>query len=272
MHSHSVFEPIRGFFQHGSIPLTKALIVSNVVSLFFAVTAPGDALIGNLIFQTSTMLLRPWTLITYPFAVLLDPITVLFSGFWMWQIGGSLERAWGTRTFALFFGSVAAVSALSLAVGMRVLLPASVLSLTLYGLWLPLAGLTVAFCLINWNVDMCFWTIPIKAQHLMALVIALDFLMYAGRGGPLLGLFALGGCGYAYLQMRWLRWSLHRPSTTVGWRGRQIELAPQPERRRAPTNPFEAFARWKRKRDFARLMKQSGLDDADSESREIPPR
>ena len=258
MRSASPFQSIEGFFGRGGAPLVKLLIVSNVVSLFLSVFGGGAKLAQMLAFTTPAALRAPWTLVTYPF-VAFDALSVLFGGIWIWTVGGSLERAWGARSFALFFACLSAVSALSLTVGAQLVGAIAFAA----GLWLPLAGVTVAFALINWNLELSFWGIPCRVQHLMWIVLGLTFLNFAqASGSPMVGLFSLGGSGFAYAQLRWFRLGLYKPTHTVGWRGRQIELEPLPSAQRARTrNPFETFARWKRKRDFARLMKQSGLDD-----------
>ena len=108
---------------------------------------------------------RPWTLLTYPL-VSFDIIGVIFYGFWLFFVGGSLERSWGTRFYATYFFALAVISALGLTAGsFLVQIPVLVTN------WLPLAAITLTWCLLNPNEVIRFnFLFPIQAKWLGILV------------------------------------------------------------------------------------------------------
>src|SRR5690606_4283375 len=73
--------------------------------------------------------------------------------------------------------------------------------------WLPIAALTIAFCLINPHEVIRFWFIlPIPARWIAIIEVVIIFFSYAGYH-PLMGLFALTGCAASYLWVRNRAWS-----------------------------------------------------------------
>jgi len=242
-------ERIMRFLNQGHAPLTTTLLVASVVGFFLS---QNGSFVWQFGFRTEEIWRRPWTLLTY---VLVNghPLSVFFCASWLYSIGTTLERAWGTRPFAIFAAVVTFASAFALWVGSLLLGR----ELALLSLWLPVFAMTIAFCMINPDVSF-FNIIPAQA----AIYIAFGLAFFQFWPDMQVGLFGTGGCFAAYAYVRWVRIAMYRPSQVVGWRGRQIEMGPLPSPRRVRIrNPFETFARWKRKRDFVRLMKQSGIDD-----------
>ncbi len=112
-------------------------------------------------FSSSTLFLAPWTALTYPL-VSLDPIGLLFSCWWLWWAGGSLERSWGSQRFGIFFFANAAITAVGLYLGALLF---HVGSLNLVGLWMPLAGVTIAYAMTNPEQQIMFYfVIPIEDE------------------------------------------------------------------------------------------------------------
>jgi hypothetical protein len=219
------------------------------------------------IFFTDKFGARPWTLFTYPLYVSrgTDPISFLLMGFWIWIIGGSLERTWSTRIYALFLLAITILSALFVAIGAAMLLPTG---LPLSGPFLPMSAVTVAWGMSNPDaVIYLYMILPVKGKWIAWLDMVMVYYIF-GSMHLLLGVFALGGCFAAWWYVRNMRvyaWSR-------GWRGRPI---PDPEPikkswrvRWSEINPFERYARWKRKRDFARLMRNSGFLEFEEEEEE----
>jgi len=181
------------------IPLVKLLILANAVTFFVIALGNLYAIERYIAFDAAGVIAAPWTLLTYPLLGSRDgPISLLFAGIWLWFAGGSLERSWGTTRFAAYFFSTCVVSALGL-------LAAYVLtgvSIATAGLWLPLAGATVAFAMLNPEERVLFWfVIPLKLKYLALLDVAIVLIMY-GRVSIATGVLALAGCAYSFWYVR----------------------------------------------------------------------
>lgn len=185
------------------IPLTKILLVSNAITYIAIVLFKISAIPAFLCFQSETVVNRPWTLLTYPAVGMSSGIIcLLFACYWLWVAGGSLERSWGTKRFAGFFFVMSAISALGLLAAALV----KGLSVTAAGLWLPLAGVTIAFGMLNPEEQILFcFIIPMKLKYL-AILSAVGVLVGYGQTSIILGLFALAGCLFSYLYVRPGRW------------------------------------------------------------------
>jgi membrane associated rhomboid family serine protease len=233
-------------------PLTMALIAANFLVLLLAsFRLP----VGEyLALQLPLGLLRPWTLLTYPL-VTLGVLGMLFHAIWLYFVGGFLERAWGTRFFATYYAAMTVISALGLTLGaflLRVPVRADA--------WLPIAALTIAFCLINPHEIIRFWFIlPIPARWIAIIEVVIIFFSYAGYH-PLMGFFALTGCAASYLWVRNRAWS-DAAHYTPRPRAFPVKL---PRRKARPLddrtsrrslNPLEWWARRRRKKQFERLMR-----------------
>jgi len=193
------------FLRRGSSPATKFIITANVaLSILGLIFASVIGLRSVLAFSVLNWVIQPWTLVTYPLASPLmypgDLINLFFAALWLWFIGGSLERGWGTRVYTFFFFIISAISALSLSAG-ALLLPTSLgpAEVGLFGLWMPLAPITVAWAAINPDQQiLLYFIIPIRAKWVAWLTVGVTFLVFAQRS-LLLGVFALGGCAAAWL-------------------------------------------------------------------------
>ena len=181
------------------IPLTKILIISNIITFVLLALFKVAAIPYFLGFYSESFIMMPWTILSYPFVgACCGVISLLFSAYWLWWAGGSLERSWGTRTFGFYFFTMCAISALGLYLGSMVTgVPTNVL-----GLWLPIAGITVSFAMLNPEQQILFmFIIPLKLKYLAILDVAMVLISY-GRITPLLGVIALAGCAYAYWYVR----------------------------------------------------------------------
>ncbi len=255
------------FFKQGGDPATRTIIALNVVTfvLRFVVAFFGAGLLGQLLaFSPDGWMARPWTLLTYPvLAQGGDPILLLFSCYWLWVVGGSLERSWSTRTFVGFFTAITTVSALGIWVGYLITgVPNPVA-----GLFLPLSALTVAWCYLNPHIEIrFFFVLPMRARHLAWLDMALT-VFYFGQSHPLNGFLALSGVGIALLWLRGVPWADAMSPRILSAKSPRSQAS----RPSGSPNPFEAIARWRRKQQFKRLWRDSGLPDTEDDL-EIPPR
>ncbi|MFZ5543119.1 MAG: rhomboid family intramembrane serine protease [Pseudomonadota bacterium] len=94
------------------MPLTQTLIIANVV-VFLLEQMFGSAFTGWFaLWPLASGLFMPWQLGTYAF--LHAGLTHLaFNMFGLWMFGGELERLWGPRRLALFYGVSVLTAALA---------------------------------------------------------------------------------------------------------------------------------------------------------------
>jgi membrane associated rhomboid family serine protease len=190
------------------IPVTKLIILANAIT-FLIIIFRLEALVRFLqITNDLPLSMRPWTFFTYPLIGAYDFISLVFSCLWLWFAGGSLERSWGSRVYAFYFFIMSAISALGLLIGSMLI---SVPMPPLAGLWLPLAGATVAFAMLNPEQQILFFfIIPMKLKYLALIDAGIVFFMYAGAN-IILGVFALSGCAASYWYARYGREYGRRP-------------------------------------------------------------
>lgn len=273
----------------GGIPVTTGLLLVNAATFLLAFMLPSAAQLfwHWLSFQTPFVILKPWTLLTYPL-VYLDTsaqgfFNFLFGGFTLWSLGGSLERSWGSQKYGLFFFVMGLISALCLLVGSLLLGQPD----GLFGFFLPLACCIVAFCMIQPEQEVQLVFFPLRAKY-FAVVVALFTWVYVGQGGrALLGIFALGGLLAALLYVRYSRsWS----GTAFGGsgfggsrrapRGPDLRMDSRPARPTFRTTldgspaqrPFLDFAGrlkdWQERRRLEKLWKNSGFSGSETEWRD----
>ncbi len=227
----------------GDCPVSWAVIGANAVTFLLAFLGAPAATAG-LIFVSEAALARPWTALTYPLVAGGHVLWVLVSAYVLWLFGGSLERAWGSRDYALFLAMVTAAPALALAAAAGGLGRGVVLA----GLGLPLAAVVVAWSTVNPHERvLAYALVPLQGRWLGAIAAA---LVLFGFRFPL-GLFALAGCGLAVWYARAGRYGLSwsRPRRTSGG------LA---------FTPLRAWRRWRLRRRFARVVRGLQTDDPDS--------
>ncbi len=235
----------------GTCPVTWLVIGANAVT--FLATTVGGVGWPALTFWSATGLAQPWSVITYPLIAGPLNLWLLVSGYMFWLFGGSLERSWGARDYVVFLLLITAAPAISLWVA--TLLTGQ--NVVLAGLWLPLAATVVAWAALNPFERLLFYfIIPLQARWLALVVVVL--VLFSFRP-VLLGFFALAGCGVAWWYARGGKYRLWQ-LTRGGRRG----TMPRVRERRVSLNPLDAVRRWKRKRQFMRLVKRSGLRDLDS--------
>ena len=237
------------------IPVTKLLIVSNFVTFLMISLFHVGAIIYYLGFSSSQALVMPWSAFTYPLVGIPDILYLLFALYWLWVAGGSLERSWGSWRFGIYFFLMSAVSALGLYVGgLLAGIPVGAV-----GLWLPLAGATMAFAMNNPEEQILFFLIvPLKLKYL-ALIDVLIVLVSYGQMNLLLGVFALAGCAASYLYVRLGRRIRFAPSRDRD-RGRIIRIYPGPGLGRS-LNPIGWYRAYRERKRLKDLFDRSGMGD-----------
>lgn len=260
---------LRNLVRRGGTPVTNTILAVNVVLLILMYSLPVQAtehVLENLVVSPDKVLAHPWSLLLYPLLPS-DPITLLFMGFAFWQFAGSLERSWGSNGFILTFGALCVISALSVLLGGRVLgLPSDVA-----GFLLPLAGVVIAFCMLNPGGQISFWFIPIPNRWIIVITFALVWMLCGGR---LVGLFAEGGPLVAFLYVKYGRAWRDIGVATPRSRGNIIDLE-QVRRRRSNVSyldgsrrrsPLDIAGRWqdhKEQKRLEKLLRNSGISDPD---------
>jgi len=207
---HYQLRRLRRFLWESPEPVTRTLIAANLVTFLVYFVAVFFLRGGNpwewLEFSSSGWWLKPWSFLTYPL-VTKGLLTAAFANYWLWIVGGTLERSWGSRAFVRFFAGIAAATSVGIWVGSLLLGALGLepwLSISLSSLWLPLAGLTVAWCLLNPDqVVLLGFVLPIPGRVLMWLTVAFVYFGFAmGYRTPWLAFFALSGVGVAYAYTR----------------------------------------------------------------------
>lgn len=213
----------------GHCPVTWALVLANGVTFlasFLGVPLP-------LSFHPYTVAARPWTLLTYALDGSGSVVSLLLSGYVLWLFGGSLERGWLGRDYLRFLVLTTAAPAVGLWLAEVWLGRAAGLS----GLWVPVAACAVAWSLLHPGERLLvYFAIPVDGRWIGILSAVLVFFSFPFP----LGAFALAGCAVAWRYASGGRYRMQHVSVRV-------------------PNPLEAFRRWRRKREFLRLMRRSGL-------------
>jgi membrane associated rhomboid family serine protease len=174
-------------------PVTKSLMVgAGVVYILGQLTSGAGLADLNLLLalRPAAVLTLPWTVFTYPL-VNPDLLTLIFAFLWLWFIGGSLERTWGSRRYGWFIGLTVGVTGVAFAaIGLLFHI-----GLPVYGLWLPAVGITWAWANLNPYQELLLWgLLPIKARWLAWLEVGLTFLTYfKGSQNFFFGLAAVSG-------------------------------------------------------------------------------
>ncbi|HVL38342.1 MAG TPA: hypothetical protein VM328_03020 [Fimbriimonadaceae bacterium] len=159
--------------QHGA-PVCALLIGAWVVS-FLAAWFTGGGFLPHLTFMTGDAGSEPWTFLSYPLVVPPDVngfISLIFLGFWMWNIGGLVERELGSARFGIF------VAVFTLACSISLLIGATLLSRFgfLYGGWFIASACTVVWGTRYPNQQAMFMLLlPIQARWLAIISVALVF-------------------------------------------------------------------------------------------------
>lgn len=235
--------PSRRFsrFFPGDAPVTWVILGANAAT-FLIEFVGGGALLVPLTFHTYGFLARPWTLLTYPLVASGHVLWLLIGGYMLWMFGGSLERSWGRRDYAVFLALVSAGAALMLWAGGAIFGRGTMLA----GLWLPLASTITAWSVINPRERLLlYFVIPMEARWLGIVASVLVFFSFPVP----FGLFALAGPGLAWWFVREGRYRLAGSVQGGG-----------PARRTArpmTINPITLLRRWRMKRQFMRLVQSS---------------
>lgn len=184
---------LRSWARSQSTPATLVLVGLLAASFLASWFSQGKLLGPDLAFYPNDWLNRAWTLVSYPFGSQGNFFGVLFSCWWLWGIGGSIEREIGSARMAEFWLATSAIGALSFLLGFLLIGEASVL----FGPYIPLSAVTVAWGTRNPNAQLLFmFVIPITGKWLAWISAGLVFF---GTNNPKMALFAVVPLALAYL-------------------------------------------------------------------------
>lgn len=249
MRNRTTFEKCAFWLFGDRIPATKIMILIDIITFLAIMLFKQFSILIYMGFDTSKALALPWTFFTYPLVTIcggaMCMISTIFAIYWLWWAGGSLERSWGTARFCFFFFTMSALSALGIFIG-------SMLSgkpMGACGLWLPLAGVVMAFAMLNPEEVINFnFLIPLKLKYL-ALIDAATVLIMLGFVDIRIGLFALSGCAFAYLYA-----TKGRHYAYASKRGEVVRLYSKKSSLRS-FNPAYWFAEYRDRKRLKNLLK-----------------
>ncbi|MCL5104193.1 MAG: rhomboid family intramembrane serine protease [Armatimonadetes bacterium] len=243
------------------IPFTKLVILANIAT-WLAIGFGARALFYYLgfVFEPARGLAAavpyPWTLITYPFVGAGDVLGMLFGLYWLWLAGGSLERSWGTARFAYYFFAMCVITAAGLAMG-GILIRTNIV---LAGILMPLAGVTVAFAMLNPEEQIRFWfVLPLKLKYLAVIDVVLILVSY----GLPLGIFALAGCAFSF----WYVVRPHRYSSSRRENRGQVVRVHRRQTWLRKLNPFAWIHEYRDRKRLKKLFERSDSGDSDTGNR-----
>ncbi len=241
---------------HDGIPVTKVVILSNIVTFIAIVLFRMEVIVSYFTFSSSNFFAMPWTIVTYPLVGIFGGIIyMLFALYWLWLAGGSLERSWGSRAYAAFFFITSALTAIGLYMG-SILANTSVRA---GGLWLPIAAVTVAWAMLNPEQQILFmFFIPLKLKWVALIGAGIVFIDY-GSQNLILGVFALLGCAAAYWYVKnGLAFNISSPRRRTS--DNVIRINPRHGRRRT-LNPLKWYREYRQRKRLEDLFKRSGMGD-----------
>jgi membrane associated rhomboid family serine protease len=206
----------------------------------------------------------PWTLLTYVIAQPNNFLSILFNGLWLWWVGGSLERSWGSQRFGWFVGISSLITSVALYLGCLALQHDHELA----GLSLPIVAMTVAWAAINPFEELTFnFIFKVKAWQLGALVVIFMLFVQFSQA-PLLGLFALLNPIFAYYWTKGVFSSIPgSKKNTPPLRFYDFDSKPKTGR---PLDDLQGKSSrgligmiedWRQRKRLEKLWKDSGFDD-----------
>jgi hypothetical protein len=260
---------VQQFFDQHRCPVTIGIIAFYIVA--FILLACGAKSLLVLAFTSPGSLSHPWTYVTWPLLPADpigradNPINVLFACWWAFWVGGSLERSWGARTFAVFFFCTVAVSAIGVALGGQILHQGGIL----VGLWAGIAPPTIAWCYINRRQTVKLWAIVEVPAWFIAVFTLVVFWYNVGVvfDEPALGICGLLGCLAAYLYARYGLQAFQGYAANPVFRAnrrpklRVDNTSREPEQATTGISLLRHYRAWQDRRKLERLWKRSMGND-----------
>jgi hypothetical protein len=199
------------WFRRQAAPITIGLLASVIVMAFVWWFSAMRGM--EWIAFTPDWKAKPWTLITYPWAVMpfgsgLTIICFLFLVMWVFMTGGSIERDLGAVKYLGLWAAMILLPPLFMAL----LGPLVSQIYGAGGLWLPEAAITIVWCARNPSSQiMLYGMVPLSGKWLGWATLVVTILI-SGFGNPILGVICALHLpiAYAYATNRIPFWTYTR--------------------------------------------------------------
>lgn len=140
------------------IAVTAAASIGLSALLAWGPAEVGEAAARALLFQPATLWRgHLWKLLIYSFPIL-DPITLLFTGLWLWMLGSDLEEQWGRRRMLVHYFASTALGGLAAAL-LGLLVP-RIGANTYAGGWTTVMPILMGFALALPRRDFALFLVP----------------------------------------------------------------------------------------------------------------
>jgi membrane associated rhomboid family serine protease len=142
-----------------------------------------------------------WRLVTWPFFQD-DPLTLLFAGLLLWQMGQQLSYAWSERTFVIRFLVYTVGSALGAT--LLALVWENATAIAHVGIWPVVMALVVAWSMLFPDRPVNIWGVLPVTGRMLALLVTFGTVLYAIARGFAAFTPHLVAIGIAWAQARGL--------------------------------------------------------------------
>jgi Der1-like family len=138
-----------------------ALLGVAFLGAFFSPTVP---FWGQLLFESAKLGDKPWSMLTYPFAIGggLGFLGLIFAAIWLYQVGHEVERELTSTKYALTLLSLVFLGAIFMLIGGFIFAA----NAPLYGAYPMVAAVTIMWATRNPNTIVMLIVFPIKAKWL----------------------------------------------------------------------------------------------------------
>lgn len=243
-------------------PLTIILIGATVLTFLLEFFTQGSWLVRGLALTRESAHF-PWTVLTWPLLGM-GLVGTIFTALWVWTLGGSMERSWGTERLTKFFLATTLVTSLTV-------LPFLGNGGMFFGLSVGFAPVAIAWCWINRRETILFnFIFPLPALWIAALTAGFVFFSSASMlGSPWLGFAGLSGCAASWWWVRggreWFEGRFGKKKNTPNLRF--ADLDKDIRGGKTSQNPFkkarEERERQERDKKIAEMFRNSGFKDDD---------
>lgn len=181
-------------------PFSIFVMASVFVTAVLSTIPAAASVLQQFFFFAPQDIARPWTMLLYTLRGTPDIFGLLFQIGLTYLFCTSLERAWGTKAFALFYLFISVISALSISLG-AALLSRPIMADPLFAV----VGAAVVWGFMNAEERMSLFFIPMRGIHFAGLAVLYIFFNYAQTAGWASLPFAFLGCIAAYA---WLKYGV----------------------------------------------------------------
>ncbi len=162
-----------------TMPVTMWLIALSLAAILAFVISPRHVLA----FVAGDPRQYPWTLLTYPFLTVMNPLGWAFMMAVLWWVGGQMESFWGSRKLLVAWLTISALHDLVTLV---------CTGRPEIGMTLPLGSLCVAWTVLNPRAQiMLMLIIPVSGVIFRYITLVGMFLWSGLSGNPLSGVAAV---------------------------------------------------------------------------------